>query len=531
MEYDYNKCPECGYVNNVPPDICPACGFDWASYRKELRKKQEAEWIQQAEEERLAELNEDYAKAIGLFNDGLYKEALNAFMVLGEYNDAIEFAAKCKEAIYQHLIENFNNNLFLNNLITKEERVEDFQDPFVQSCRQKYKIDDFKKAKKSFKGYENYKQSGDYIGYCDSAIALFSRYSAQEADYNLYCQATALFEAMKFEEALAAFQKLDGRLGSDSFADKCQDAINKQAIQAQEALYQGALESFAAGNYEDALKAFNNIQEYKDAAEYIRRVQSEINRIKQERAEQRKAQEAALIEKNRKDARIHIAVCGLPIVLSFVFAIILFVNKEQISVISSFGWWCFGWIVFTIASLCVFAFSAPETHKYYKNIRYYATMAKSRKTTSRAVLIGAILCTIIVFFSAIKLEANFEPTQCVSISVTDKEDTSRGSYFDTVITFELSNDSNTQVTYICGEMVFYNGENEVASYNVYFNGEYEAGKEYKTTVEFSEYKNPALYDISFKNLKITYRITSMKFNGEYKEREYDGDIVVIKDLS
>ena len=80
-------------------------------------------------------------------------------------------------------------------------------------------------------------------------------------------------------------------------------------------------------------------------------------------------------------------------------------------------------------------------------------------------------------------------------------------------------------------MVFYNGETEVASYNVYFNGEYEAGKEYKTTVEFSEYKNPALYDISFENLKVTYRVTSMKFNGEYKEREYDGETVVIKDLN
>lgn len=63
------------------------------------------------------------------------------------------------------------------------------------------------------------------------------------------------------------------------------------------------------------------------------------------------------------------------------------------------------------------------------------------------------------------------------------------------------------------------------------NGEYDAGETYTTTVEFSEYKNSALYDISFENLKITYRITSMKFNGEHNEREYDGETVVIKDLS
>ena len=235
MEYNYNKCPECGYSNNFPPDVCPVCGFDWASYRKELHRKQE-------EEEQLAQLKEDYAQAIGLFNDGFYQEAQTAFMVLGDYKesaafvekckesllkqveaerlaeqeecytreielfnegrykdalenfmalgdcgykDSTEFVEKCKETIYQYLVDGFNRNLFLNNLMTREKCFEDFRDPFVQECRQKYKVRDFKKVKKSFNGYEGYKQTRDYMDCCDRAIELFSLYSKQETDYKI----------------------------------------------------------------------------------------------------------------------------------------------------------------------------------------------------------------------------------------------------------------------------------------------------------------------------------------------------------
>lgn len=517
MEYNYDKCPECGYTNKNRPDVCPSCGCDWASYREELRKKQEAEWKQQAEEARIDELNNAYTQAIGLFNNGSYKEALNAFMALGEYKDSGTFADKCREAIYQQLIENFNSNAFLKNLMTREESCVDFQTPFVQSCREKYKPDDFKKIKKTFKGYENYKQTSEYMACCDLAVELYAAYNEQEARQQTYSQAVEAYNDKRYKNALTVFKTVSGYLDADELAEKC-----------QEAMYQYAVALFNAGSYANAIEEFGEIPNYKESADYIRRSKSELSRIKQERAEKRQVLEAEQTEENRKNAMFHIAICALAPVLCVIFGIILFLNKEQISIVSSFGWWCFGWIVFALVSIYIAGVSIPGMLKDYKNLEYYKLTSGERKKRSIIIAAVAIICAVVVIIGSAQL--NFKPTECVSIAATDKEDTIAGKYYDTVITFELQNDSNVQVTYINGEMVFYNGETEVATYNVYFNGEYDAGESYKTTVEFHD-KNSALYDVSFENLKITYRITSMKFNGEYNEREYDGKAITIKELS
>ena len=63
MEFNYNKCPECGYVNNNQPDVCPSCGCDLKEYRDELHAKEQAyEAAEQArkvaEQARAAELAE-----------------------------------------------------------------------------------------------------------------------------------------------------------------------------------------------------------------------------------------------------------------------------------------------------------------------------------------------------------------------------------------------------------------------------------------------------------------------------------------
>ena len=40
MEFDYNKCPECGYINDKRPDVCPSCGFDLKEYRNNFFEQQ-----------------------------------------------------------------------------------------------------------------------------------------------------------------------------------------------------------------------------------------------------------------------------------------------------------------------------------------------------------------------------------------------------------------------------------------------------------------------------------------------------------
>lgn len=517
MEYNYDKCPECGYINKNRPDVCPSCGYDWASHREKLHKLQEAEWTKQAEEARVTALENAYGQAIDLLNEGSYKKARKAFMELGDFKDSAKFAEKCLDAIYQQLIENFNSNEFLKNLMTQAEPIDGFQCPFVQSCREKYHLDDFKKIKKTFKGYENYKQAREYIDCCDRAVTLFAEYESQEREYALYCEAVAAYNNKRYKAAMQDFLLLEGRWDSDAYIDKCKEAIYQQGVQA-----------FNAGKYQTAIKEFQEVERYKDASGYICRAENESVRIKQAYTEKRNAEEEQQREKNLKDAKVYVLIHAMPAVLGVISGIILFFNKDQISIVSSFGWWCFGWIILALASLYISGVTIPDMLKDCKNIEYYKRTSKERRNRTVIIAIASIICAVVVFVGASKI--NFVPTECVSITATAKEDSASGRYYDTEITFELQNDSDVQVTYINGEMVFYNGETEVATYNVYFQGKYNSGESYKTTVEFSD-ENPALYDVSFENLKITYRITSMKFNGELEALEFDGKAIVIKELN
>ena len=64
MAYDLNKCPECGYVNNKQPDICPNCGCNLEEYRAKIRAQMWEEAQQIAEKERNEKLEETYKNAI-----------------------------------------------------------------------------------------------------------------------------------------------------------------------------------------------------------------------------------------------------------------------------------------------------------------------------------------------------------------------------------------------------------------------------------------------------------------------------------
>lgn len=139
-----------------------------------------------------------------------------------------------------------------------------------------------------------------------------------------------------------------------------------------------------------------------------------------------------------------------------------------------------------------------------------------------------IICSIIVFSNSGKLSSNFDPTTFITFNVTGKTTSTSYSTYYSTISFSLKNNSNVEVTYICGEMKLYNGSTQVGSWNVYFNGEYQGGQSYTTTVKFDESNKSDLYNTSYTNLGVTYRITSMKFNGDYKEHEYNGQTMTLK---
>ena len=211
-----------------------------------------------------------------------------------------------------------------------------------------------------------------------------------------------------------------------------------------------------------------------------------------------------------------------PIILAVVFAIILFSNIDQISIIGNFTGWCIGWVFFTIVSLIT---SFVLLRKRFVDWDYNETPSR---LSSVLVAVVMVVFSIIAFSNAGKLSSNFDPTTFITFDVTEKTTSTRYSTYYSKISFSVKNNSNVKVTYICGEMKLYNGSTQVGSWDVYFNGVYNGGQSYTTTVEFDETNSTSLYDTPYSNLGVTYRITSMKFNDNWKEYEFNGQTMTLK---
>ena len=112
MELNIYKCPNCLWEGNFTPERCPSCGYDLKAHREKIHAEMQAEAEREAERERTEQIEETYKDAIGLFNDGHFKEARKTFMSLGDYKDSVAFAEKCKEGGYQIAIKEFNKNSF-----------------------------------------------------------------------------------------------------------------------------------------------------------------------------------------------------------------------------------------------------------------------------------------------------------------------------------------------------------------------------------------------------------------------------------
>ena len=77
-----------------------------------------------------------------------------------------------------------------------------------------------------------------------------------------YNAAVELYNAGKYEEAIAAFTALDGYKDSAAQIEKCETAIKDEK-------YASAVELYTAGKYEEAIAAFETLNGYKDSNEQI----------------------------------------------------------------------------------------------------------------------------------------------------------------------------------------------------------------------------------------------------------------------
>ena len=110
MEFNFNKCPECGYVNNNQPNVCPSCGCDLAEYRQRLR-----------EEAELVEKEKMSLAALHLFSTNEYQAATVAFLALGDHKESVSYAEKSEKAFFDStVVKEFSENPFINALYSAD---------------------------------------------------------------------------------------------------------------------------------------------------------------------------------------------------------------------------------------------------------------------------------------------------------------------------------------------------------------------------------------------------------------------------
>ena len=119
MKYNYNECPECGYIGNVQYDSCPSCGFNLAKYRAELHAQEQAELQRKREEAEMAEKERKYLEALNLFATNEYQSAIVGFLNLGNYKESKCYAEKSTIALFEStIVKEFSENPFLSVLYT-----------------------------------------------------------------------------------------------------------------------------------------------------------------------------------------------------------------------------------------------------------------------------------------------------------------------------------------------------------------------------------------------------------------------------
>lgn len=120
----------------------------------------------------------------------------------------------------------------------------------------------YEEAIAAFEAMDGYKDSAEKIEACETAVEL--------AELNAkYDAAVALMEAEDYEEAITAFELLDGHKDSEDKIDECETAI-------LDARYDAALALMDGGEYEDAITAFEALAGYKDSGEKIKECETAI---------------------------------------------------------------------------------------------------------------------------------------------------------------------------------------------------------------------------------------------------------------
>lgn len=167
--------------------------------------------------------NNNYNKAMDLYNNGNYEEAVSAFEDMKGYKDSKNMAEKCTDLILSY-----------------------------DNAKQLFERGKYEEAIVLFETLNGYKDSKALLDQCEEQISELE---------TLYNNAMELFNNEKYNEAIQSFSNIKRYKDSSEMIGKCNKNINN------ESLYNEAVELLNDKYYCDAIEKFKSLGEYKDSEE------------------------------------------------------------------------------------------------------------------------------------------------------------------------------------------------------------------------------------------------------------------------
>ena len=231
--------------------------------REQAEAKREGDYMQQVE----------WFEAAAAIDE--YKRVQNGFRKLGTYEDCAEYVQKCEDAIGRLKME----------AADKAARLKAEQEAEEARLQAELAAEEERKRVIAAKEAAAKKKKMTTMGIIAAAIfvviiAAVLVVTKVVIPNNNYNQAVALMDNGQHEEAIAAFEALDGYKDSVERIAACEVAIQKAE---QEALiaklsaeYDVAIALMNDGKYEEAMTVFETIESFKDSAELMESCETAI---------------------------------------------------------------------------------------------------------------------------------------------------------------------------------------------------------------------------------------------------------------
>ena len=209
--------------------------------------------------------NNKYNRAVKLYNEENYSEAIAAFEALNGYKDSTQRISDCEIALKYQGALNYFNDLAYDEAEEIFEELNGYRDSadYISKCNQGkeelkyfsaialYDAGMYEEAIEAFKAMNGYKDSAEQIARCEEAI--------REEKYK---DAIGLYDAGKYEEAIEALKAMNGYKDIAEQITKCEKALREED-------YKSAINLANSGKYNEAYWAFSALKDYKDSLEQM----------------------------------------------------------------------------------------------------------------------------------------------------------------------------------------------------------------------------------------------------------------------